>query len=347
MNIKIQMIPLQLYIYSVVSQIRPTTISSIMVGFKSQMDTLKIDEQSDESIKKLYQSIQAFSKNFFEKLRNMTELSEVDQNQKLNYILIETLILSSTIITDKGNESNHIQQKLVKIMIRFLVESLDIDQPVLSIQILKCISSFENLYNREDEPAMQAIGQSCIKFCVPNLIRILKEINQEKYMNIVKDETYKNFIEQIFLNLISNYSMVKDVKEKIVLLTVILCSLATYIRDLQQMDRKRLINFKNINEGKVHSFAVQTMIQLATAVPIHFKSIFSTLPGKEREKIEVAFRVNMTANNNNNNNNNNIHRKDSFDDDGFSSDFSDFSDDDNEKVTNQEPQLKINFSDFS
>jgi len=347
MNIKIQMIPLQLYIYSVVSQIRPTTISSIMVGFKSQMDTLKIDEQSDESIKKLYQSIQAFSKNFFEKLRNMTELSEVDQNQKLNYILIETLILSSTIITDKGNESNHIQQKLVKIMIRFLVESLDIDQPVLSIQILKCISSFENLYNREDEPAMQAIGQSCIKFCVPNLIRILKEINQEKYMNIVKDETYKNFIEQIFLNLISNYSMVKDVKEKIVLLTVILCSLATYIRDLQQMDRKRLINFKNINEGKVHSFAVQTMIQLATAVPIHFKSIFSTLPGKEREKIEVAFRVNMTANNNNNNNNNNIHRKDSFDDDGFSSDFSDFSDDDNEKVTNQEPQLKINNSDFS
>jgi len=352
MNVRIQMIPLQLYIYNVVSQIRPTAISSIMIGFKFQMDTLKIDEQSDESLQKLYQSIQAFSKIFLNKLENQTssetdQNSNQDQNQKLNYILIETLILSSTIISDKDNESNRIQQKLVKIMIHFLVESLDINQPVLSVQFLKCISSFENLYNKENEPAMKAIGQSCLKYCVPRLSRILKELNQEKYMSMTKDETYKTFIEQIFLNLISNYSMVKEDKEKIVLLTIIICSLANYIRDLQQFDRKRLINFKNINEGKIHSFAVQTMIQLATAVPVHFKSIFSTLPEKEKEKIEVAFRVNMNANNNNINNSHNVRHKSSFDDDGFSSDFSDFSDDDNEKVTNQEPQLKINFSDFN
>jgi len=214
MNIRIQMIPLQLYIYSIVSQIRPSTISSIMVGFKSQMDTLKIDEQSDESIAKLYQSIQAFSKIFMEKLEIMDKSPESDQNQKLNYILIETLILSSTVITDKDNDSNHIQQKLVKIMIRYLVESLDINQPVLSIQLLKCISSFENLYSRENEPAMKAIGQSCIKYCIPHLVTILKELNQDKFMNISKDEIYKTFIEQIFLNLISNYSMLKDEKEK-------------------------------------------------------------------------------------------------------------------------------------
>lgn len=342
MNIRIQMIPLQLYIYSIVSQIRPSTISSIMVGFKSQMDTLKIDEQSDESIAKLYQSIQAFSKIFMEKLEIMDKSPESDQNQKLNYILIETLILSSTVITDKDNDSNHIQQKLVKIMIRYLVESLDINQPVLSIQLLKCISSFENLYSRENEPAMKAIGQSCIKYCIPHLVTILKELNQDKFMNISKDEIYKTFIEQIFLNLISNYSMLKDEKEKILILTIILSSLATYIRDLQQMDRKRLISFKNNNEGKLHAYAVQTMIQLASAVPIHFKSIFSSLPDKEKEKIEVAFRINMSSNNTNN-----VRHKSSFDDDGFSSDFSDFSDDDNEKNTNQEPQLKINFSEFS
>jgi len=340
MTVRIQMIPLQLYIYSIVSQIRPSAISSIMVGFKSQMDTLKLDNQNDEDIAKLYQSIQAFSKIFIEKLENNKELPDNDPNQNLNYILIQTLILTSTIVTDKNSQSNQIQKQLIKIMFKFLVDSLDISQPIFSLQLLKCISSFENLCNKEDEPAMKVIGQSCIKYCVPRLVTILQEFNQEKYLNISRDETHKSFIEQVFLNLISNYSMVKDEKEKVVLLSITICSLAKFVRDLQQMDRKRLINFKNINEGKIHTFAVQTLIQLATAVPVHFKSIFATLPDKEKEKIEVAFRLNMNANANAQKG-----RRDSYD--SFSSDFSDFTDDEEVKPSNQEPQLKINFSDFS
>jgi len=339
MTVRIQMIPLQLYIYTVVSQIRPSSISSIMIGYKSQMDTVKLDDQSDEDITKLYRAIQAFSKDFIEKLESNKENPENDPSSNLNYILIQTLILSSTIVTDKDSEVNQIQKKLVKIMFKFLVDSLDINQPVFSLQLLKCISSFENLYKRENEPAMKTIGQSCIKYTIPKFVSLLNELNQEEYMNS-KDESYKSLIEQIILNFISNYSMVKEEKVKVVLLSITICSLAKYVCDLQQMDRKRLLNFKNINEGKAHAFAVQTLIQLATAIPVYFKSIFSSLPDKEKEKIEVAFRVNMNANNTNTKSN----KRDDYD--SFS-DFSDFSDNEETETTNQEPQLKINFSDFS